>query len=348
MPRLRAALSRAFRGAVLAAAVAAAACASDDGEDLGVGTYLHNAQGYVEGGLYEQALAQFRRALEVDPDNSKALLGEATCLFWLGTGETPAAGRYIGEADARMDRLDPEDYGENAWKVRLTRGMIQARLAELWGRKAEAAAKRAESGDPAAAEAQKEAEGNASAREAAALEEFRAVLAAEDQPLARNNLTALFYLARQGALRAQTPEDYDEALGFFRRYEGEVEKSKGLWTEMKKREPDLAEVYEQKLRSAIRSEVQLRDIVANILFKRREHEASIAELDKVIALDPFRATAFLSRAQNHEELGRHGAAADDYRRFLKLTDLPATSPLVLEAHERMTRCEEKVRESLGK
>ena len=93
-------LPRPILRAALAAVVAAAAagCATDDRENLGAQVYLHNAQGYAEGGHWDQALDQFRRALELDPSNPKALLGEATSLYWLGTGENTAAGRFIGFA----------------------------------------------------------------------------------------------------------------------------------------------------------------------------------------------------------------------------------------------------------
>jgi tetratricopeptide (TPR) repeat protein len=342
MTRLRVALA-------LTAVLAAGACASDDDrEDLGVETYLHNAQGYVDGGHFEQALIMFRRALEVAPENHKAMLGETSVLYWLGAKEAPGAGGAILEAAEKADRLDPEAYGENAWKVHLTQGMIHARLSELWGRKADAARKAAggeESGDDPGA---LEAESNREAEADRATVSFKAVLAAEDQPLARNNLSALFYLARQGCLRAKTPEDYAEPIGYLRRYEEEVGKSKKLWTEMMKREPDLAEVYKFKLKSAESQEIELRDLVANILFKQHRHEQSIEELDKVIALDPYRAAAFFNRGRNHEELGKFGAAADDYRRFLMLTELPPGSPQVVEAAERKEKCEKALLESLGR
>ncbi len=359
--------------AAFLAALVAGGCASDDSrENLGAELYLGNAQQYVEGGHFDQALAEFQRALEVDPENRKALLGEASCLYWLGLGETPAAGSSIESAEEKIEALDPEAYGENAWKVALFKGMIHARLADLWGRKVELARQNAKeakpegqdpaeppvTAEPKPAEAKppepkpeegpevKAAEANRDRHEAVATKSFEFVLAAEDR-MAKNNLAALFYLASRGALRARSPEDYARPLEYFRRYAVEVEKSKRLWVEMKKKEPDLADVYQEKLKSAERQEVQLRDLVANIYFKQHRHEESIAELDKVVALDPYRSAAFFNRGRNEEELGRFGAAADDYRRFLMLTDLRSDSRLVLEASERKTKCEDRLREKLG-
>ena len=332
----------------LAAALAAAACASDDDrENLGAATYLDNARGYMEGGHYDQALAQYRRALQVNPSSRTALLGEATCLYWMGAGENPSAGPYLLDAEERFGALDPADFGESAWKVHLASGMVLARLGELWGRKEELARKTSEGGDPEAAARLREARQKRESYDARAEEEFRAVLAAEDQPFARNNLTALFSLASRSALRATDAPGYDEALSFFGRYMKEVEKSRDLWREMKKREPKLEAVYEAKIRGTQREEIELRDLIADIQFKRRDHEASVAELDRVLVLDPYRATAFFNRGRNQEELGRFGAAADDYRRFLKATDLPPGSAQVIEATERMQRCEERVREKMG-
>jgi len=333
-----------LRALLLAAAAAAAAsCASNEAEKLGAETYLHNAQGYAEGGHHDQALDQFRRALELDPGNRKALLGEATCLYWLGSGETQAAGRTIQEAEEKASALDPDDFGNQAWKVRLTSGMIQARLAELWTRKAAYARAHPSSGETTAQAEVREAEEAAARHDRAAVELLVAVLAEEDEPLARNNLTALVLLASRSALRASTTEGYDEALGFFRRYEAELKRSKSLWVAMKKQQPDMAEIYDRKLRGAEAQEVGLRDLMANILFKRKEHEASISELDQVLAIDPRRSRAWLARAQNNEELGRWGDAADDYRRFLELTDLPPGNSDLVRAVDRMAVCERKAR-----
>jgi tetratricopeptide (TPR) repeat protein len=332
------------RAALLAAvAVAILGCASDDAEELGLEVYLHNAQGYAEGGHWDQALTQFRRALEIDPSHRKALLGEATSLYWLGMGETPAAGPAIQEAEAKIGALDPGEYGDQGWKVRLTAAMIDARLADLWSRKADRARAPGAAGDPAAREELRAAEAAARLHDDRAAERFREVLAEEGDPLARNNLTALVYLATRAALRASGPEAYEEALAYFRRYEAELGKSKDLWIAMKKREPEYANLYDLKLRAAESQEVPLRDLIANIHYKRREHDASLRELDRILAIDPRRARTWLARAQNHEETGRFGDAADDYRRFLELTDLPAGSADVVRAVDRMALCERKAR-----
>lgn len=341
-------MSRLAASLALLAALAAGACASDDRESLGTQTYVHNAQEYMDGNHFDQALAQWRRALELDSTNRKALLGEVGCLYWLGMSNSTFGGQCIEEAEEKAALLDPEDFGENGWKVILLQGQVHARLADLWGLKVELAKKNQASGKLGADDALKEAEASRDRHENAASARFQEVLSIEDQPFAKNNLTALFKLASRGALRAKSDADYAKPLEWFRRYAVEVDKSKKLWAEMMKKEPDLAELYQAKLRTAEAEEIELRDLVANIHFKLRRHEESIAELDKVIALDPYRSGAFLARAQNQEELGRFGAAADDYRRFLMLTDLAPDSPLVQEASERKTKCEDLLREKLSK
>jgi len=319
----------------------------DDPDAQEIDVYLHNAQGYMEQAHYDQALDQFRKALVIDPANKKALLGEVGSLCNLGMMETPVGARAIQEAETKVAILEPEEYGEGGWKVKLLRGQIHARLAELWGRKEEAARKRTESGEGDFAKDLEEARTNRMRHEAITRPDFLAVLAAVDQDFANQNITALFYLARSVAFRAQSDGEYDEALGYFERFQKVIEDSKSLWTKMKKQEPENASIYEGKYKNAITVEINLRDIKATIHFKKRDHEKSIEELDKIIALDPFRWQAYLTRAQNQEELGRFGAAADDYNRFIKYTDLGPTSQAVIEASERMARCEEKVRDKMG-
>jgi tetratricopeptide (TPR) repeat protein len=337
------------RAAVLALALAAwlPACVSDNPDAQEIDVYLHNAQGYMEQGHYDQALDQFRKAIAIDPSNKKALLGEVGTLCNLGMTETQVGARAIQEAETKIAAIEPENYGEGGWKVKLIRGEIHARLAELWGRKEEAARKRTESGEGDFAKDQEDARRNRARYEALTRPDFLAVLASVDQDFANQNITALFYLARSVAFRAQSDGEYDEALGYFDRFQKVIEDSKTLWTKMKKQEPDNADIYEGKYKNAVMVEINLRDIKATIHFKKHDHEKSIEELDKILALDPYRWQAFLTRAQNQEELGRFGAAADDYKRFLKFTDYGPTEPAVIEASERMARCEEKVREKMG-
>jgi len=222
--------------------------------------------------------------------------------------------------------------------------MVHARIAELWTRKADRARAGVAAGEPAAREELRAAEAEATRHDGEAATLFREVLAEEEEPLARNNLTALFFLATRSALRASDAAGYDEALGYFRRFESEVRKSKDLWIAMKKREPGYEAVYDAKLKGAERQEVELRDLMANIHYKRKDHAASLAELDRILAIDPRRAKAWLARAQNHEEVGRWGDAADDYRRFLELTDLRPDNPDLVRAVDRMAACERKARD----
>ncbi len=333
-----------------AAAALASGCAStsSEEEELATGQYLENAARYYEDGNYDGALSQFRRALRKDPRNSKGILGEAFSLMQLGQAAKPSAEAYIWEAEAKMAALSPRDYGAAGWKVHLGRGMVQRRLADLYGQLARLRRSQAgKSGSEEAAKQAAEAEAERDRREASAVESFREVLSYEDQPLAEDNLAALFFLASHEALHAKGPADYERALGYFRRYATWVEKSKKLWVDLEKRDPESADYYRSMRERAIRQEVALRDLVADVHFKRRDHQASIDELKKVIELDTDHAPAWFNLGRNLEELGRHGAAFDAYKKFLSLTDLPSASAEVQEAAQRMAACEEKVRGSGG-
>jgi tetratricopeptide (TPR) repeat protein len=236
--------------AALAAALALAACASSGEKALSVETYVHNAQTYVDGGLHDSALQQWRRALELDPGSQKALLGEAFALLALGQGEMPSSGAYIQEAERAFAQLEARGFGENGWKVDLGRGMTAWRLAELWDRKTGLRIRTADADDPVNRASIEEARGQRERHRDIARKAFLAVLEDGSQPMAKDNLVALWHLATLSALRAEATADYDVALGYFRRFEDQIEKSKRLWQEGAKREPSLAATFERKLMGA--------------------------------------------------------------------------------------------------
>ncbi|MHC4924133.1 MAG: tetratricopeptide repeat protein [Planctomycetota bacterium] len=334
--------------ALMFSSFAVSGCATtSEEEELAIDVYLQNAQGYVDGGHHDQALAQFRRALQIDSSHTKARLGEAMSLYQMGLENTPGGGRRALEAVEKFGDLNASRYGQNAWKIHLGDGMARSRVADLWDLQAARLEGDAQDGDTDAIARIQEARASAAKLRDQAEASFKRVLQYDD-PLAKDNLAALFFLATRSALRAESPEGYEEAIGYMRRYEVHVKRSKQLWITAAEQEPDLRPLYERRLKRAERQEIELRDLLANIYFKRRDHKKSLEQLDIVLELDRDRADAYFNRGRNHEELGRFGAAADDYRRFIGLTTLPPTSALVVEAAERQAKCEAQVRRRMNR
>lgn len=322
---------------VLTIALAAAAlgplagCRTPTAEDRQVvSAYLENAAQYYDAGHFARAFQQWGRALELDPDEDRAKLGQAMALYQLGREPTKDGVAKLTESERRLAELRGGGLGDQGWKADLGYALVQMRWAELYERAVrvhETAQSAGRPGDPARA---KEAREELPRRVRAAEEAFRECLAnARTEP--NFQLTAWLGLARATAMRGAL----EESLRWCRKFEEQVVHSTEFWRTQ-------GDAYASKLFGAMLQEAELRDVLANTLFKLGKFEESEKELDRLVSLQPNRASAYLNRGRLREARAAWDLARADYGRFLELTDLPADDEIVLEAEKRRLLCVDRL------
>lgn len=322
--------ARTVRGLLLAVACAvSAACKSLDSTDRQVlQAYLENAAQYYDAGRYENALQQWGKALALDPDEERALLGQAMALFQLSQGDSREGLTRLGEAERLLGELRDGRLGDQSWKAELGYALVQNRWAEMYelaARVHEAASAQGRPGPSAA-------EDRARMHERVRLAEssFHRVLA-DSRTEPNFKLTAWIGLARTCALRGA----YAESLAWCREFEAQVVQSRRFWEKQ-------GETYESKLFGATIQESELRDVMGNTLFKLGRFEEAEKELSQLVALQPKRASAYLNRGILREARGAWDLARSDFAMFLSQTNLPEDDLNVLEAEKRRLLCEQRL------
>ena len=330
-------------------AVLAAGCISNDdqGEDRNVDFYNNNAQRYYDGGHYLRAIRQFEKALAVEDDNETALLGRAWSYLLLGEGGVilgeKGAAENIQVAQVQFEEIADKGLGENQYKVDLGLGKVHVLLGDLYGKRAELLtdiASRRPHGDSTHLELQ-DARGTLKSEYAAAEAAFRRVLAYDDNPAARDNLTALIQLARLSILRS----DLGGGLLFAERYLEQVRRSKELWVKSMRDYPADKALWEAKLAGAVTKEIEALDLISNAYFKLGQLELALDGLTRVIRLDPGRMDAYLNRGIVREGLGMGAEAVLDYRDFMVRAtelDIGPDDRRFIEAARRLSDLEKKL------
>ena len=138
--------------------------------------------------------------------------------------------------------------------------------------------------------------------------------------------------------------DFETSLKFAKDYEEQIVRSKRLWRDAVERYPREAALWEQKLHGAELQEAELRDLIANVLFKLDRIDEAESELNVVIELDPERAGAFLNRGILRQARDDWDRARQDLRTFLAMTDRVDEDPSVIEAKRRLKEVKARVRE----
>ena len=317
--------------AVVALALALAACSTLTTEDRQVASaYVENAAQYYDAGHYLRAYQQWDKALGIDPDEERAQLGQAMALYQLSREDSKEGLARLTEAERRLQVLRDAELGDQSWKVELAFALVQERWAELYERAIRVHELRVSQGqkvDPAKlTEAQEALPG----RIAAAEKSLRRVLG-DSRTEPNFQMTAWLGMARMTSLRGA----YVESLAWCRKYETQVVQSREFWEKQ-------GDTYATRLFGARLQEAELRDVLANTLFKLERFDEAEKELDRLIAIQPQRANAYLNRGRLREAHNSWDLARSDYGKFLELTDLPENDPVVLEAGKRRILCEERL------
>lgn len=324
-------MTRFLRAAALAASAALCACNTISSESANLlSMYLENAAQYYDGRHYQRAIQQWDQALQLDPDNEKARLGQAMALYQMGTVDSLEAIEPLAEATRRIDAMREEDFGAQQWKIELATGLVHQRWCVIYERKLLRLAADGERGvpvDPATLETSR----REFQRHLALAEEgfTNSLDAPADDP--NDPLTCWLGLARTSAWRG----DLERSLKYANLYLEQVVKSESFWTESAKRYPTEAPIYEAKRAGARLQEAETRDLMGAVLVKLGRADEAEKNLSRVIELFPERATAYLNRGVLRQDRGDHDLARSDFERFLAYTSLPETDPAILEATRRL-------------
>jgi tetratricopeptide (TPR) repeat protein len=81
----------------------------------------------------------------------------------------------------------------------------------------------------------------------------------------------------------------------------------------------------RNLRSLRDEELVVRSLLAEWHYTRKNYEEALAQLDRVLELDPLRSTDYYNRGRVLMELDRLEDAKQDFRKFLAMSNLPPTS-----------------------
>jgi|GEM_PF-6948158 len=274
-----------------------------------------NAPIYFEGGKLEQAMIQAERGLEIAPDDYKLNAIKGAIMLRASERNSKLLDRATAQLAEVYDRRSPmrhEPY------VLLYYGLAQQKqglrnLGEairLEGRARRSADKRAEF--------------TAQAKEQRAL--ANSCLEQADDVLSDLlDLGALLRIAHkhrlQIALQRGDEQKFEVSAEAFLKesaseqafVRSEVERTQATKYEAERY------AYLLELRS---EEVEVRALYADWLFDRNQLEGTLAQLNRVLELDPKRSNDYYNRGRVLMALERKDAAKRDFRMFLSMSNLP--------------------------
>ncbi len=324
----------------LAAALLVCACTTLGTEDRQrLSLHLENAAQYYDQRHYDQAYQQWGKVLELDPLNAKARLGQAMVYYQLGLQESPEGVQRLAEAETRLGELRGADLDGLEWRAELGFALVHDRWVNLYARKVQQLEYAAGEGTPETstelAPARAELERHARIAEAS----YAAVYSGGEQE-AQYQLACIVGLAKMAAYRG----DLMKSLEWARAYQQRIESSKSFWRDNITRFPKEAPIWQLKLEGAERQEAELRDLVANVLFKLGRLAEAEAELDAVVQLDPQQESGFLNRGVVRQARRDWDRARQDLRTFLAMTTRGDDDASVIEARKRLEEIERRIAE----
>ena len=295
--------------------------------------YFHqqNAQYYMDGKRHSDALDQCRRGLELDPDDYKLNLIKAYCMLTLAK-DTPDPVKVKQVADQFDYVLTLRSSNELEPKAWLGYALVQQKLGQL--QIVEAERLRDEI-----------ARGVANTVDRASLEARRKEHEAKGKAFVGNAERALLQLVERGdvpmlahyhllQIRA-LEKDYAAAVVHGNAYIDLNEKAQKLRRDEIDR--TMTAGYETfrrtQLQDLVAEEISVRAMLGNLYHKLGQHEQALAQLNRVLSLDPARSVDYYNRGRSLQALGRGDDARRDFTRFLATTNLPPGSEQVASAYK---------------
>ena len=266
--------------------------------------YEEAAQTYYDGGMYDQAVLQWRKVLVIEPNRPKANWGLAKSLAMSGTVQS------LREAEEIFDKIDGWDWshptlGDRRHEVLKDHAEVYLNLSDYYDR--DVAMLESQLDDPKAdvpsirVHMQKQiAMRNELLAKAIPLYE-RVLELSADNPhaiagLAKahltvgNNQRGIEFSRRYMALSKSSQEGWEKELK-------DLEKNRGRTATDEQRE-----YYRAKIRSAREKEIKMHLLLASVLIRTHDYRGSVAEYDTVLEMDPVRpaAQAHVLRLEDYE------------------------------------------------
>lgn len=287
--------------------------------------YEEAAQTYYDGGKYEQSVAQWRKVLDLAPDDQKAKWGLAKSLANMGTFQSLRQSMAIYAEIILLDWVHPTR-GDIKFEVERDYAQVHLDLADLFDKDIRALEARLEGSLATEARDRESIANETRARDellARAIPLYERVLeTSRENPyalagLAKANLLAgdpakgVEYARRYVAISVESQVQWKSRLAD---YERELAKDRTKPTEEQR------EVFRSKIRGAREKEVGMRLLIASVLVRSGDPAGAVAEYDRILELDPARAPAYLERAQARAMAGKYREAVLDLERYLQVTD----------------------------
>ena len=95
----------------------------------------------------------------------------------------------------------------------------------------------------------------------------------------------------------------------------------------------------QELNSLVDDELLVRSQLAHLHYDHGRYDLAVAELDRILQIDPSRSIDYYNRARAEFEVGKHDEAFRDLQKFLATHELPAHHPALSRAHEMLRKIE---------
>ncbi|MBL9078295.1 MAG: hypothetical protein JNL08_12370 [Planctomycetes bacterium] len=287
-------------------------------------SHQRNAKYYWEGGSLDQAMDQIERGLAIDPDDYQLLALRGTVLLKQSGSALANDHELLDEATRTLasvyEMRSPfrhEPYVLLPYALALQK-QGRRHLGEELRLRGESS-RRSDAADLLAAAEQ---------QRSAAREQLQRADAVLDVLVERGELLRLAWNHKLQV--ARDLGDDTAFVGAANAYLDQAAKDQAV--ARREIERTLVPAYEaeqvQQLRALQAEELEIRALLADHHFTRRQFEPALAQLNRVLELAPQRSVDYYNRGRVLMELQRHEEAKADFRKFLATSNLPPTSDKV--------------------
>ncbi len=286
--------------------------------------HQRNAKFYLEGGRLDQALDQIERGLRIEPDDYQLRAMRGTVLLRQSGSSLRTEHRLLDEATAILtDVYESRSPSRHEPFVLLPYALAlqkqgRRRLGEEIRLRGQASRAPDQQELLAAAFVQRDQAHDFLARAGTVL----------DVLIERGEL-----LRQAWNHKLQIAQDLGDDKAFVAAAHAYLDQAaKDQATVRREIDRTLVPAYEseqtQLLRTLQAEELEVRALLADHHYSRQQYDAALAQLNRVLELDPQRSTDYYNRGRVLMELGRGDEAKADFRKFLATSTLAPSSDKV--------------------